>query len=160
MAKVEKYSRAQILMHWGTLALLIVSFVSHDAMKEAWRALVRNGDASGNLGAWVHIIVGVVILGLVIARIVFQFTRENPPAKRAGAGQMLVAKVVKWALYGVLLAVPVTGLLAWFLGIRDAGDIHETLFQVGLLLTALHVGGALAHQFFMRDTILARMKLR
>ena len=32
------YSRAQIVLHWATLLLLIAAFVTHDAMKDALRA--------------------------------------------------------------------------------------------------------------------------
>ncbi|MDO5706866.1 MAG: cytochrome b/b6 domain-containing protein, partial [Paracoccus sp. (in: a-proteobacteria)] len=68
-----------------------------------------------------------------------------------------VGGVVHWALYAVLILTPLSGSVAWFGGQEGAAEAHETLTSVLLALAALHVAGALYHQFVVKDGLMSRM---
>ena len=57
-----------------------------------------------------------------------------------------------------MLAVPAVGLFAWFGGSEEAGDLHSLAKPAFIILVALHVLGALYHQFILKDGLLLRMK--
>jgi len=158
-AAVERYSRAQVVLHWATLALLLVSFISHEGMQDAWRALRQGGEAAAGLGSQVHVWVGVAVLALTLIRLVLRVT-QGAPQPVAGQSPLLTvaSSIVHGLLYLVLLAIPATGIAAWFGGITDLGEVHEVLFNLALLLVAGHIGAALFHQFVLKDRLLARMR--
>jgi Cytochrome B561 len=157
---VERYSRAQVVLHWATLLLLLVSFVSHEGMKAAWRALRRGTETvDPGLGAQVHVWVGVTILALTVVRLALRLTQGAPkPVEGQPALMTIAAATLHGLLYLLLLAIPATGIAAWFGGVTDVGEVHEVLFNVALLLVAGHIGAALFHQFVMKDRLLARMR--
>ncbi|MCB2094073.1 MAG: cytochrome b/b6 domain-containing protein [Rhodobacteraceae bacterium] len=158
MPKATGYSRTQIAIHWGIVALLVVSYFSSDAMKAAWRALRKGGDAFG-LTAAAHVWVGVAILALAMLRLVIR-RRRGAPALPAGGHPIadLAAKLTHLGLYLLLVAMPVLGLLAWFGGIKEAGEVHEAVFNLLVALVGLHVLGAIYHQFVLRDGLMERMR--
>lgn len=159
MAHPEKFSKPQIILHWLMFLLFFVSFFSHEAIKDSYIAFVREGVTDIGIGTRVHVIVGIAILALAVVRIVMRFTRPAPLEMGSGA-QALLAKAVKLGLYVVMITIPLSGIAVWFGGIRDAGEVHEVMFTLGLGLLGLHILGALVHQFVFKDNLMARMKLR
>lgn len=158
MSNVQKYSRIQIILHWAIAGLFLISFFSHEAMGETYRTLMRTGELNVSLGMGLHIWIGVLILLLVIARVIVRL-RKGAPEEPAGHPVVkLVSKVVHLGLYFVMIALPLAGIAAWFGGIKEAAEGHEILFNLGMILLALHVGGALYHQFIVKDNLLARMR--
>lgn len=159
MSSPAKYSKPQIVLHWGMALLFFVSFVSHEGMKDAWRALVRTGEPAMSVGAAVHVWVGVLLLGLVAVRIVTRLLKGAPEAVETGNKLLdLSAKIAHLALYGVMILVPLSGALAWFGGVRDASEVHEVMFTAGLTLVGLHIVAALYHQFILKDGLMQRMR--
>jgi len=159
MATPKGYSLAQISLHWIIAALILFQLVFGDAIGGAWRS-VRQG-AVPEMGAmvWAHIGVGVTVLLLVLWRISLRMARGVPAEAEAGTAlTRFAAKVVHLGLYLLVLALPITGLAAWFGGITSAADVHELMKPLLILLIALHVIGALWHQFVLKDNLLARMK--
>lgn len=158
MTEVNGYSRAQIGLHWVIVLLLIVSFVSHEGMQDAWRAFSKGSEDYANVGAMLHVWIGVLILGLALVRLVLRLVRGAPALPEGGhpfAG--MIAKLTRLGLYLLIVIIPAAGLAAWFGGIEAAGEVHEALFNVLLALTALHVAGALVHQYVLKDGIIRRM---
>jgi cytochrome b561 len=157
MAEVKGYSRAQILLHWGIVLLLILSYVSSDAMKAAWFAIHQGRDAYGNTAA-VHVWGGVTILVLALLRLVVRVGRGAPALPEGGHPIAdLVAKLTHIGLYLAIVVIPVTGIGAWFGGFNLAGEVHEVLFNLMIALVALHVAGALYHQYVLKDGLIRRM---
>ena len=157
---MPKYARIQVLLHWTTVVLLLISFFSHEAMKDAWRALRRGTEGfEPAIGTQVHVIVGILVLALTAIRVVVRITKGAPPPVEGQSRLLTVlAAIVHGLLYVVLLAIPASGLAAWFGGITDAGEVHEVLFNLGLVLLLAHIGAALFHQFVLKDRLLARMR--
>ena len=60
-------------------------------------------------------------------------------------------------LYLLIFVVPLAGMAAWFGGVEAAGEAHELLMNLMMVLVVLHVLGALYHQFVVRDGVLTRM---
>ena len=158
---VNKFSLAQRVIHWLTLALLLVSFFSHEAMQDAWRAITREGavDLDPSLGAQLHAIVGIAVLALTVLRLVLRVV-QGAPAPVAGQHPLvtIASVVVHGLLYLLLLALPMAGMAAWGGGITEAGEVHEVLFILTLVLVGLHVAAALLHQFVIKDNLIARMR--
>ena len=158
MREVIGYSRAQIALHWSVVALIVVSYLSEDAMKAAWRAFVRGQEVAGYTHA-IHVFTGVAILLLAMARLLLRKRRGAPRAPESGHPMLKpLAALTHWALYALLVAIPVAGIAAWFGGLREAGEVHEVLFKLLLFFTALHVVGALYHQFVLKDGLLKRLR--
>ena len=157
---VQKYARLQVVLHWATLAVLLVSFISHDAMEAAWRALRRGTEGfEPAIGTQVHVAAGLLVLGLTLLRLGLRFKNGAPPPVEGQSPILtLASSMVHGLLYLVLLALPITGLAAWFGGITDLGSVHGVLYTLGLVLVAGHVAAALFHQFVLKDRLLARMR--
>ena len=158
MSEIARYSRAQIALHWGVLILLVVSFFSHDGMKDAFRAALK-GEETGGAVAVVHRLVGIAILLLTLARIGLRW-RVGAPALPEGGHPLLdlAAKATHLAIYALLIAIPASGLVAWLGLNRDAGGAHEVMFTVLFVLVGLHAAAALFHQFVLKDGLMARMR--
>lgn len=155
--RAEGYNRAQIALHWAVAGVLLVSFFSHDAMKDALRAVERGQD-HGGVGYQVHVAAGLTVLALVAVRLLLRVVRPAPGLP-PGTPPMIerAATLTHWALYALLVLIPVSGMVTWFGGIEDAGDVHELLFQVLFVLVALHTAAALFHHFVLKDGLLWRM---
>ena len=85
-------------------------------------------------------------------------------AARAGwlhSDNALMMKAAEWghlALYGVMILIPLSGLVAWYGVVEAAAEVHEIAKPVLILLVAGHVAAALYHQFWLKDGLLLRMK--
>lgn len=170
---MTQYSKRIVIVHWLTLALLIAVWflgdVVHDARKEEGATL---------LGYAVHGLLGGAVLLFTLARIYFR----NQDGVQPALGDSLLDKVAKgihFALYAALILVPISGtmqvltsdvyaaLTAWdasllpkkYTGVT-AHEVHENLVNVLIMLAAVHVLGALKHQFIDKDSIMTRMSLR
>ncbi len=157
---VTAYSRTQIILHWSIAALVVFQFLVHDGMEESFDAFVDGAvpAASDLRMANLHAAVGIAILLLMLARIALRLTRGAPPLP---ADEPRVAKFLAHAVHGLfyvlLIGMPISGSVAWFLGIDGAGDAHGTASSVLLALIGLHLAGVLAQIFVFRSNVLTRM---
>ena len=154
------YSSTQIALHWTIVALILVQWLTHDAMEDFWDR-VEDGEAFGLPGdpvALLHMVSGASILLLMLVRIVVRLRLGAPPLP-AGMPRILklAAHLDHFAFYAVLILLPLSGSAAVFLGIEDAADLHGTLFLLLLLLLGAHIGGVAYHTFVRDDAILWRM---
>ena len=78
-------------------------------------------------------------------------------SKENAALMELASKIVHWSFYGVLLLLPISGGFAWFQLSEGAGNAHELLKTVLLLLLFLHVGASLFHYFVLKSNLFKRM---
>lgn len=135
-------------------------------------------EAAAPLMQW-HKALGLLVLLWGGWRIVWRIAQGFPRSTSAAStAQHLAAKAVHIGLLTATLAMPVSGVLMSLAGGRDLtvfgaallpalGDIpwlgtlaeavHRNAPPVLLLFLILHVGGAMKHHFFDRDTTLARM---
>ena len=152
-----RYSKTQIILHWGVVGLLIVQYLLADAMSHAFRSWMREGQVSSGPGVSLHVTLGVTVLALAAWRIALHLREPTPP--RHGLLDR-GAEAVHWLLYALLVMIPLAGLTAWFGSSEAAGEIHEALTSALLWLAGLHVAAALIHQFWLRDGLLERVDPR
>lgn len=157
---VTGYSSLQIGLHWTVVVLVAFQYVAHSGMEAAWGALRRNEVPPADTVAltYLHIAAGTLVLLLALTRIGLRFTRGAPPPPADEPRLLqLLSEVVHVAIYGLLLLLPLSGLVAWFLEIPAAGVIHVLLQYALLVAIALHVAGALFQHFIRRTDVLMRM---
>lgn len=151
------YSHTQIALHWAVVILFAAQFLFSESMSEAWEAYEEGGTAVAGSGVWVHILPGVLILVAALWRLALRLTQGVPAAPQGPAWQRLAAEGVHWALYGVMIALPLSGMVAWFGGIEAAGAAHQLFKMMAIVLILLHVVAALYHQYVLKDGLIRRM---
>lgn len=152
------YSRTQIALHWGIAALIIVQFVLHDAIVDAWKARTEGLEPAFSPLVAAHVFGGITILALACWRLVIRNRRGVPPLPDREAPLLkAAAHVTHWSLYVLMIVLPVTGIATWFGGSALADTIHTRLKFPLLLLFVLHVAGALFQQFVLKTDLLQRM---
>jgi cytochrome b561/polyisoprenoid-binding protein YceI len=168
-----RYSAVAIWLHWLIAAALAFQIGLGFAMPK---------DASGIAAYQLHKSVGITILLLTAARLAWRLAKRPPPPVGGGWTRVL-AQSVHAGFYAVLILAPLSG---WLLvstapvsvptvlfdvvplphlpapsGMHSASEAaHEFLSWVALGLFALHVAGALRHQFILRHRLLERMAPR
>jgi cytochrome b561/polyisoprenoid-binding protein YceI len=166
----DRYSTGAILLHWLIALALGFQLALGFAMPQ---------DERGFTLFQLHKSVGVTIFVLSVLRLAWRLT-HRPPAAVEGGLQGFLAKAVHTLLYAFMIGAPLTG---WAIVSTDASRIptllygtipwphlplpasinepmeetHELLAWVGLALVALHVAGALRHQFLLKDGLLRRI---
>ena len=153
------YRASQIHLHWTVFALVAFQFFFGDNMTDLFRA-AHEGPATEVSPFWtaVHIVVGLAILILMIARLALR-QRYGAPSPPAGENAALrwVARAVHIGLYADLIGAAIVGLLAYFLFPQLAGLHHLMTRPVLLLLVGVHVLGALYQHFVLRTDVVRRM---
>ncbi|HUB88826.1 MAG TPA: cytochrome b, partial [Dyella sp.] len=126
-----------------------------------------------------HKSIGLTVLGLFALRLAWRLYDGAPPDEPMPRWQRNMAHATHALLYLFILAMPLSGWLfnslhgyplQWFklfnlppLAAKNdalshlAGEVHEWLFYLLLVVLAGHAGAALKHHFFDRDNVLRRM---
>lgn len=168
-----RYGAVPIAIHWITalalIGLLISGFRAADMMDDVAKAAILR----------IHTAVGLAVLALTVARIVWWIAFDRKPAHPAGQprGQQIATAAVHGLLYVALLLMAGSGVA--MMALSGAGDIvwggaagplpdfrqfapragHGLGAFVLIALTLGHVAAALYHQFILRDRLFARMGL-
>jgi cytochrome b561 len=170
----ERYGAITQLSHWVTVLLVGAAYVLSPGGSET-RVYSAAADAARQ---W-HESVGLVLFAVVLLRMVWRLFSVTPQPAPAAAWMKASAKAVQWALYALLLAIPLTAIAgAWLeahpltiLGIgnirpmlapaHDFGAslayIHTILGNVIIWLAGLHAAAALFHHYMLRDATLRSM---
>lgn len=152
------YTRTQIVLHWLVFVLIVLQFVLHDGIAEAFRVLLRTGEPQIDALVAQHVFGGVLILILVIWRLVLKRRRGAPALpENEPAWLKFTAHATHYVLYLLLVLVPVSGLVAWFGAWSDAGEAHKVLKTVLLVVVVLHFAGALFQRFVLKSDVMQRM---
>ena len=174
---ILRYGVTARALHWLTVLLIAVQFPIGLAM--AWRGRHDLWDGTTDLLYTLHKSFGFLLLIVVLVRLATRLILGAPPPEPSLQGaQKLIATVVHWLLYALLVAVPVLGWLTVSLfpaldlfgglslpaitGVdRAASDMmarrHGVMAFALVGLAALHGAAALHHHFIRRDNVLRRM---
>ena len=164
-----------VIVHWLTLALLVVAWYLGDSLADA------TDESKASLAGYVvHIAVGASILVLVLSQLLFRRMDGTPPKLNDKRIFQATAKGVHHLMYAVLFLLPVSGILtviksgagkALLAGDANllpkehgfhnvfAQEVHEQLVTVLIVLAVIHLLGALKHQFISKDGLMSRMAL-
>ncbi len=153
------YSSLQIIIHWLIAGMVIFLLVFGESMKEFMEA-AREGtsvDPADRFLADMHYWIGLAILGFAALRVAVRAGQSVPPHD---GGEHSLAERIAAAMhvffYVLLFVVPITGLLAYYVG-GAFGGIHEIGKPVFIVTILVHAAAALVHQFWMKDGTLKRM---
>ena len=176
-AAVEVYSPTARRFHWWTVAFILVQVPIGVIMHERGERNIWDGLTNSLYS--LHKLIGILILVLIVARLVYRL-RHGAPADEPTLEwwQKAAAHATHWGLYALLLALPVTGWAA--ISLFDARDIfglvslpaispvdqagharaiftHKVLVFLLILALAAHIGAALFHHLIRKDGVLTRM---
>ena len=170
----DQWGSVSKALHWLVLALVLAM---------AWIGLTMGDLPNGpdKIATYaLHKSIGITILALMLLRLCWRLYAGAPePVPGTPRWQARLASLVHWALYGLLLAIPLSGWvlnssagfpLQWF-GLVNlppitgkdhdlhelAEDMHALLFWAMATLVVAHAAAAFYHHLFQRDATLARM---
>lgn len=175
-AAAARYTGGAILLHWTIAVLIAVNFAA------AWYA---NGLPRADRMQVMtnHKAIGLTILVLSLARLAWRLTHRPPPFDPTlKPWEKTLAHITHTLFYVLMIGLPLGGWLthSYFSGGmpisafglfnypglpvarnpalgETMGGLHGTFAWVLLALAALHVAGALKHQFFDRQREIQRM---
>lgn len=168
-----RYSLGAIVLHWLIAAALAFQIVFAESLEGP-----RGPDLFARFQ--LHKSVGIAILLLSVLRVGWRMVAPRPAAVPGPRWAMTLSSLVHLGFYVVMIGAPLTG---WILvstssikvdtllfgsvpwphlpvpqWLHDPSEeLHEILPKIGIALLALHVLGALRHQYLLGTPILARM---
>ena len=169
-----RYSTGAIILHWLIAIAVIVNWRIAGAAEH-----LQPAEKSALMAN--HKALGITILILTLLRLAWRFVKTPPPlASTLKPWEVKLAKTVHVIFYVLLIGLPLGGWLGnsfFGQGVNVFGlftlpalpvgenrgigggifEVHATLGTVMLFLIALHVLGALKHQFMDKDGNLFRM---
>jgi cytochrome b561 len=154
------YTRTQIVLHWVIAALVIFQIVFGEDIVPAFRAFRQGTEpqADALFSANLHVYVGLAVLVLATLRVALRIRYGAPPLPaEENIVLQYVAKLAHIVLYAAIFLMPITGALAWYLGIGEIGELHEFGKPVIIVVVAVHAAGALWQHFVARTDVLRRM---
>lgn len=166
-----RYGNLATTLHWVSAAAIVV-------MVAVGFAAANSADA-GRTAALLrlHVPLGLVVLALTVARLVWWLLDRRPAAPAGPRWQRIAGRLNHAALYGIVLLMGMSGIgvmvLSGAAAIVFSGaatamphffdfapmKAHALGAIVLVALFGLHIGAALYHQFYRRDHLLARMRI-
>ena len=160
--------------HWLLFVMLTFSIVAGNFL-----ASMPKG-AEKLQAAGMHKSFGAVLLMLILFRLVWRLINETPKhPDGTPANQAMMANAMHWALYVLMFAQPLSGILmsqaagypVSFFGLFEFpvfldkdiavaklfGAMHGTVWMLLVLAVIGHAGAALYHHFIKKDGVLKRI---
>lgn len=171
---VARYGAVAQALHWITAILVLIAFIYGPGGSEQ-RVYSAAKDADRQL----HETLGLCVLALTTLRLAWRLVdvRPDPPAVARWLGRL--ATLVRWLLYVLLFAVPLTAISGAWLeghpltllgGIEIAGPIttrHDTGARIATLhpwlgdtilwVAGFHALAGIIHHFILKDSVLVTM---
>lgn len=176
MTTRQRYSGVSIALHWLMLLLIVASYVLILSRTE-----FEKGSDARNLVKMLHFSVGVTIFALVWLRIAARLSGGAAPPITPAPNPMQhrMARLAHLALYGLMIGMPIGGLLTLgfegdaipYFGLfefhlplaenealaEQVEELHELGGTIGYWLIGLHAAAALYHHYVRRDDTVKRM---
>ena len=172
---VATYNPGLRAIHWLMAALIFVALPLG-----VWASLLPGGDGRRIEILFFHKSIGVTVLGLIALRIVWRLVVGAPAyAEPLGKVIQVASRAGHFALYALMIAMPVSGYLAstaggkavpWFglfelprLLAKDkslavaASWAHLVFAWILAFVLAAHLGAVVWHASIRRDSVLTRM---
>ena len=157
MKSRTSYSSVQIALHWSIAFFVLATWFTHEGMGRALYNRLNGGGAGPDVTP-IHVWLGVATFVLIAVRVLVRVT-SGVPAPAEGSSPALAAAAY-WGhrlLYALMVATPLLGGLAWFGGIKAAGELHESAGSALFFVALAHAAVALWHQYVKKDGTLTRM---
>ncbi|HLD17231.1 MAG TPA: cytochrome b [Coxiellaceae bacterium] len=173
----ESYGLITKLFHWS-IAIVVILMLSLGPFMEDIPS-----DSIKTAAYTLHKSLGLTIFVLALCAFVWHWINPQPEdPSTMPCWQHGLAKLVHLALYVLLMAMPISGLLMsvyaghpphyfWLFTVnlpleksealaKQWNEYHQYIAWTLAILGSLHVLAALAHHFWYKDNILRRMMLR
>ena len=171
----DSYGLISQALHWGVVALVIIAWAL-----ATFDDVFPKGPARA-AALFVHISAGLAVIAFVVVRLLWRIADPPPRPEKTPLGTWMdrAGQLAHYALYGLLIAVPVVGIVVQFVrgdalplfGLsqisspwpadrpfaRSAKEVHEVLAHALVILAGLHAAAALVHHWIFRDRTLVRM---
>ncbi|NVO06608.1 MAG: cytochrome b/b6 domain-containing protein [Rhodoferax sp.] len=175
-----RYDTLSLAFHWITAIAVAIAFVLGP---EHFGRLMHQGldPATRSDIVW-HESLGLLVLALTVLRLGWMALRPAAPAFEMSQAMELAAKAVRLGLWLLMLALPLTALLALgseghpltllgglrldqmplvansaFAKLADWGDVHGFLGDAIMALAGLHAAAAIYHPVLLKDGVLKSM---
>ena len=168
----NRYSKAAITLHWVIAVMVFMSlFIGGGMLAE-----MNNSNPEKTSALQGHMIWGLIIGVLMLARIVVRFTAQRPAP--ASTGNPLLDRLggaTHTLLYLLVIGMVGSGLASAILAdlpeivFQGTGELpasfndlppriaHGVIAKILMALILLHVAAAFFHQFKLKDRLLSRM---
>ena len=171
----ERYGLVAQMIHWFTVVFVLGAWASGTFGEEVLEGTI------GKLWLSLHMYAGLAVIVLLVLRLAWQVGNPTPSPEPTPLGVWgdRAAKLTHFVIYGLLVAVPMTGIMAQFARgqalpvfglfeiaspwtadrefIRSVTDVHETAANLLLIIALLHAAAALFHHWVLRDRTFVRM---
>ncbi len=172
-AAPARYSAVAQTFHWLTVILVGAAYLLGEGGPES-RVYAAERASQMNL----HETLGILVIVVMVLRLAWRLFDRAPAEPPMPTWMHLASRLVHWALYALLAAVPLTAIIgAWYEGHsvtffgseiasllplshdfgRTITELHTTLGNVIIWVAGLHAAAALYHHFVMRDSVLLSM---
>jgi cytochrome b561 len=175
MNSKTRYGVVPQIIHW-----LTALFVSIGWLLGQFGDYLPKGTVRG-YGLLTHMTLGQCVVALLIIRLLWRIANPPPPLEPTRLGWLLegAARMTHFALYALLLLVPIVGMVVqmkrghalpifgyWHFDspwpadrtiARSVLRLHKYLANSLLILAGLHAAAALIHHWAIRDRTLVRM---
>ncbi len=168
----SRYGAAAQALHWLTVMLVLAAY------------MLSKGDGNSLYSAAadelrrIHETFGVLVFIVVVVRLLWRLIDGTPAKQPMPRWLAAAAKLVHFALYALLIAIPATAVLGtWLEGIpvtlpgfdiapqitkaHGLGqlimEIHPILGDAILWIAGVHAAAALFHHFYLRDEVFQSM---
>ncbi|HEU0229593.1 MAG TPA: cytochrome b/b6 domain-containing protein [Burkholderiaceae bacterium] len=168
------YDSISQFLHWCTAVLVLVAFIYGPGGPEQ-----RVYSSAHEFNRQLHETLGLCVFALTVIRLLWRAVATRPEAPPGARWMVVMATTVQWALYLLLLALPLTAIAgAWLEGhpltllagaeIRPLfgmshgvgaafASAHKWLGDAIMWLAGFHALAALFHHVVLKDDVLASM---
>lgn len=165
-----RYNQGQIVLHWLVAAMIICMLALGLWMVGLPKESELPPGQESVRAFWflLHKSLGITIAAFIVFRVIWRLTHTAPPLPASvPAWQRQVSSIVHFLLYGLMIAMPLTGYLQsmyskydtklWGVALprlaeADAAaretftDLHQILAYLFIVVLVLHVGAAIKHR--------------
>ncbi len=168
---VPKWPISSRIFHWISVVLLLIT----------WLLILMYQNTDQELYIHLHKAFGLSILFWMLARGLNRLLIKAPADVVMPLWQKKISHLTHFALYAILIAMPIAGLLTSVYGGHpidmfglfkipvfvnpnsSAAHFYENIhtniiWPMIITFTVLHIGAALYHQFILKDKLINRMK--
>jgi cytochrome b561 len=168
----SRYGGAVRTFHWLTVMLVLAAYV----LSKGDRYSLYSADADGLRR--IHEMLGVLVFVIVVLRLLWRLLDSTPAKRPMPKWMAAAAKLVQFALYALLIAIPATAVLGtWLEGvpvtlpgfdiapqIAKAHGLGQLIMEIHIILgnailwvAGVHAAAALFHRFYLRDEVFQSM---
>ena len=160
LSKERNYHVVQIILHWLIAFLVLYQYVSSNGFSDNKLDKCKNSglDSIDCDFFTSHYQVGLFIIGLMFVRIGMRLYFGAPKlSNKVPSIIKILGKISHLALYLLVFAMPISGLLGWYIDSGIILPIHKVLSKALLSLILIHICAVGFHEGILGSSLMHRM---